>query len=99
MDFIGLQRSDGLFGSLIIKQAPKNNKLHGLYDFDNITIAMCDWTHKTANAKFLGHYHGSGDNKPPNLLINGLGRYSNNQTRKLNNMPVATFVVKKVFNF
>lgn len=39
-----------------------------------------EWTNETAIAKFAGHHHNDGDNKPSSILINGRGvlyRYAN----------------------
>lgn len=77
---LGLQRSDGLVGPLIVREV---EDLHeNLYDFDvseHILLTM-DWIHEPVNSKFTAHYHGRGDNKPSNVLINGRGKYYGNLT-------------------
>lgn len=70
-----------------------------LYDIDEHTILISDWTHELGIDKFLSHHHAGGDNKPPNILVNGLGRFVVNRHGKNNNntaMPIATFTVKQV---
>lgn len=77
---LGMQRGDGVFGALIVRnyEEPHEN----LYDFDmsEHTIIINDWTHMTETAVFTAHHHGGGDNKPPNILINGKGKYFGNMT-------------------
>lgn len=71
---------------------------HDFYDIDEHVILILDWTRELGIDKFLNHHYAGGDNKPPNILINGLGRFTTAPTE--NNvsaaMPVATFVVKQV---
>lgn len=77
---LGMQRGDGVFGAMIVRnfEEPHEN----LYDFDmsEHTLITNDWTHMTATAVFTAHHHGGGDNKPPNILINGRGKYVGNMT-------------------
>ncbi|CAG9808695.1 unnamed protein product [Chironomus riparius] len=77
---LGLQRSDGLVGPLIVREVEEFHE--SLYDFDvseHILLTM-DWIHEPVNSKFTAHYHGRGDNKPSNVLINGRGKYYGNLT-------------------
>ncbi|XP_043252870.1 laccase-1-like [Colletes gigas] len=93
---LGFQRGDGVFGPLIVRVPPGANWHNSLYDVDDHTIQVLDWTHRLGIDVFLNHYHAGGNNKPPNILINGLGRFA--VTRGGNNVsaatPIATFVVK-----
>ena len=77
---LGMQRGDGVFGALIVRNhiEPHENR----YDFDmsEHTMITNDWTHMTGTAVFTAHHHGGGDNKPPNILINGRGKYFGNLT-------------------
>lgn len=78
---VGMQRSDGVFGALIVRKAVD---LHdNLFDFDMTEHIMItnDWTHVTGASKFTAHHHGTGDNKPSNILINGRGKYFGNMTK------------------
>lgn len=77
---LGMQRGDGLFGAIIVRN--HNEPHEKLYDFDlsEHTIITNDWTHMTGTAVFTAHHHGGGDNKPPNILINGRGKYRGNLT-------------------
>lgn len=89
-----------MYGPLIVRTPAEDNKLIDYYDYDNYNIIISDWDHEMGIDKFLAHYHGYGDNKPPNLLINGLGRYHNNKDSqsidKTKIMPLTTFNVKQV---
>lgn len=76
---IGMQRADGAFGALIIRE-PKTeipNEITSLYDYDLIehVIIMQDWDHKVGLAGFNSFHHSIGHNKPKNILINGRGRF------------------------
>lgn len=78
---LGMQRGDGVFGALIVRKVVDVHE--SLYDFDmteHILITI-DWTHITGVSKFTAHHHGSGDNKPSNILINGRGKYFGNMTK------------------
>ena len=77
---LGMQRGDGVFGALIVRNPLEPHE--ELYDFDmsEHTIITNDWTHIPAASVFTAHHHGGGDNKPPNILINGRGKYFGNLT-------------------
>lgn len=94
----GFQRGDGVFGPLIVRVPSKVDWHKDLYDYDEHMLVVTDWIHELGLTKFLAHHHADGDNKAPNILINGLGRFiaieGENQT--LANMPIEMFVVKSV---
>lgn len=48
-----------------------------IYDHDLLqhVMIMQDWDHRTGISGFNSFHHSIGDNKPPNILINGKGRY------------------------
>ncbi|KAH8376771.1 hypothetical protein KR093_001265, partial [Drosophila rubida] len=75
----GMQRGDGVFGSLIIRRPKQLDPHGGLYDFDlsEHVLVVQDWIHEPGANIFAFHHHSSGDNKPHNILINGRGRYYN----------------------
>ncbi|KAL9880339.1 multicopper oxidase 1 isoform 1-T2 [Glossina fuscipes fuscipes] len=75
----GMQRGDGVFGAFIVNQ-PRSKDAHShLYDFDlpEHKIIVQDWVHVPGISMFASHHHSRGDNKPPNILINGKGRFYN----------------------
>ncbi|XP_020282036.1 laccase-2-like [Pseudomyrmex gracilis] len=97
---IGFQRGDGVFGPLIVRVPPKADWHKDLYDYDEHTLTVADWVHELGLPKFLAHHHSDGDNKSPNLLINGLGRFDvQDENETLANMPITTFVVKPNFRY
>lgn len=95
---VGFQRGDGMFGPLIVRRSPMREPLHNLYDYDEHNIIVSDWDHELGLQKFLAHYHNSGDNKPPSILINGMGRFEKRLQDEAGTtfpLPLSTFVVKK----
>ncbi|XP_041972453.1 laccase-4-like [Aricia agestis] len=73
----GMQRADGAAGALIIRK-PKSQDPHGdMYDYDKSDHVMIvtDWIHELSVGMFTDHHHSRGDNKPPTLLVNGVGRF------------------------
>ena len=71
----GLQRADGVFGSLVVRQYPKDNAHIDKYDYDlpEHIMVLNDWINDTSISKFASHHHNDGDNKPSSILINGKG--------------------------
>ncbi|KAK6962817.1 laccase-15-like isoform X1 [Biomphalaria glabrata] len=74
----GLQRADGLYGHLVIRQAPSKEVHHDLYDFDlpEHVLVVNDWWHRDSPSSFAQHHHSNGDNKPSSVLINGKGAFT-----------------------
>lgn len=104
---IGIQRSDGVLGPLIIRQ-PRSQDPHGmLYNFDlsEHQIVLQDWVHQPTISVFSAHHHSNGTNKPSNILINGKGRYYDfrekphfSSAAQLQ-MPLANFNVKQGYRY
>lgn len=71
----GLQRADGVFGPIVIHEYEHDNPYLNYYDYDlqEHVITVNDWINDTSIAKFSGHHHNDGDNKPSSILINGKG--------------------------
>ncbi|CAF0713230.1 unnamed protein product [Brachionus calyciflorus] len=71
----GLQRADGVFGPIVIRDYDHENVHFEKYDYDlsEHVITVNDWLNDTSIAKFSGHHHNDGDNKPDSILINGKG--------------------------
>lgn len=61
-------------------------------------MIVTDWIHELSVGMFTDHHHSSGDNKPPTLLINGVGRFKifNNNTEEPLYMSAARFNVVQV---
>ncbi|CAG4968642.1 unnamed protein product [Parnassius apollo] len=98
----GMQRADGAAGALIIRK-PKSQDPHGrLYDHDRSEHVMIvtDWIHELSVSMFTDHHHSIGDNKPPTLLINGVGRFRIfNETTEPLYMKAARFDVEQGFKY
>lgn len=87
-----------MFGALIVRVPPKVDWHKDLYDYDEHTLVIADWIHELGVSNFLAHHHMDGPNKPPNILVNGLGRFAtfSDKNETLADMPISTFVVKPV---
>ncbi|XP_077987804.1 uncharacterized protein LOC144442357 [Glandiceps talaboti] len=72
----GLQRGDGIFGPMVIRQPAIDDPHSDLYDEDlsGHTVLMSDWLDQITMQKFAAHHHDNGDNKPEAMLINGKGK-------------------------
>lgn len=72
----GMQRGDGAFGALVIKQPVELDVHRGLYDVDSSDhhILLQDWDNVVGVSMFSAHHHAKGINKPRSILINGKGR-------------------------
>ncbi|KAJ1528150.1 hypothetical protein ONE63_008064 [Megalurothrips usitatus] len=77
----GLQKMDGLYGSLVVRQAPARDVHSSRYDFDlpHHVCLISDWIHELATERFPGRLeatecHARGQ-MPDTLLINGKGQY------------------------
>lgn len=69
----GLQRADGVFGALVIRQ-PKSRDYHSaLFDHDlpEHTILLNDWIGEMGASRFAGHHHAMTEHLPESILING----------------------------
>lgn len=100
----GIQRADGIFGPLIVRQYDDDNIHLDKYDFDLVEhiITMNDWINETSIAKFSGHHHNDFDNKPHSLLINGKGvinKASFTEQYSYIETPRALFTVKPGFRY
>ncbi|KAJ8708350.1 hypothetical protein PYW07_010475 [Mythimna separata] len=98
----GMQRADGAAGVFVVRK-PKSQDPHGrLYDYDRSEHVMLvtDWIHDLAMGMFTDHHHSKGDNKPPTLLINGVGRFKVfNETAKPMYMQAARFNVEQGYKY
>ncbi|RVE44181.1 hypothetical protein evm_011175 [Chilo suppressalis] len=98
----GMQRADGAAGAFVVRK-PKSQDPHGtLYDYDRSehTMIVTDWIHELSVAMFTNYHHSSGDSKPPNLLINGFGRFKFfNDSAKPIYMKAARFNVEQGFKY
>lgn len=77
-----LQKMDGIFGSLIVRQPPEVDHHSHLYDYDLSThvLIISDWMHEEAISRFPGRRFFKVGARPDSILINGKGRYTVNLT-------------------
>ncbi|CAG9122108.1 unnamed protein product [Plutella xylostella] len=98
----GLQRTDGMAGAFIVRKT-RSREPNGFYDYDKSEHVMLvtDWLHETTVAKYTDHHHSTGDNKPPALLVNGVGRFKlfGNDTDEPFYMKTAQFDVEKGYSY
>ncbi|XP_003699567.2 uncharacterized protein LOC100881299 [Megachile rotundata] len=84
----GLNKMDGVFGSLVIRDPIEQDPYSNQYDFDlaNHVIVISDWFHEESSERFPGRNNISGvtGQTPDTFLINGKGKYLtvNNDTGK-----------------
>lgn len=73
----GLQKLDGVVGSMIIREPDSENVMRALYDWDlaSHTILVQDWMHTLANDRLPGRLQKDRTQSPDSYLINGLGIY------------------------
>lgn len=89
----GVHRSNGIVGSLVVRE--ENDPNAELYDYDlaEHTILLFDWDNEVAESHEPGVRNASF--KPDGVLINGLGNYFNPQTNKYSHAPMEVFYVQR----
>nr|XP_045582741.1 laccase-4-like isoform X1 [Procambarus clarkii] len=93
----GMQRTDGMFGSFVVREPREDDPQKDLYDDDDYhhIFVITDWLDGLGIAKFVNHHHTEHDNKPYNLLINGRGKYTKFERDGLEvYTPVQEYIVK-----
>ncbi|XP_059056219.1 uncharacterized protein LOC131850085 [Achroia grisella] len=100
----GMQRADGAAGAFIVRKPKSQDPHKNLYDYDRSEHVMIvtDWIHELSVGMFTDHHHSKGDNKPPTLLINGVGRFkvfNTTNTIKPIYMRAATFNVEQGYKY
>ena len=72
----GMQRSDGIYGALTVRQPRAVEHNNDTYDYDLPEHAMLltDWLDSPVLDKFIAHHYSNGNNKPEAFLINGKGK-------------------------
>lgn len=91
----GLQKMDGLYGSIAIRQPPSKDPNSHLYDFDLTTHVMLlsDWMHEDAAERFPGRLAVNTGQDPESLLINGKGQFRDPNTGFMTNTPLEVFTM------
>ena len=72
----GVQRSDGVFGSMIFRQPSQADVNSALYDFDlpEHVIAVHDWFDVMTLERYTAHHYGGKGHAADAILINGKGQ-------------------------
>ncbi|KAK9889606.1 hypothetical protein WA026_006979 [Henosepilachna vigintioctopunctata] len=91
----GLQKIDGLHGSIIVRQPANLDPNGNRYDFDLPThvIFLSDWLHQDSSQRFPGLLRLNAGQLPNNILINGKGKFRNPATGSVTNITFTQFEV------
>ncbi|XP_034840580.1 uncharacterized protein stw [Maniola hyperantus] len=91
----GLQKLDGIYGSVIVRQPPSKDPNSHLYDYDLTTHVMLisDWLHEDATERFPGRLAVNTGQDPENVLINGKGQFRDPNTGFMTNTPLEVFTI------
>lgn len=91
----GLQKIDGLYGSLIVRQPPSRDPNSHLYDFDLTThiVLLSDWLHEDAAERYPGRLAVNTGQDPESMLINGRGQFRDPNTGFMTNTPLEIFTM------
>nr|BBH63274.1 multicopper oxidase [Nephotettix cincticeps] len=98
----GLQKVDGVLGSLIVREPDSENPIRDLYDFDlpSHVIIFEDWLHTPADERFPGFFrYRERGQEPASYLINGKGVQVVNKTELVGNTPLAEFRVRQGYRY
>ncbi|KAK7590828.1 hypothetical protein V9T40_002441 [Parthenolecanium corni] len=91
----GLQKLDGIYGSIVVRQAPSADPNSHLYDYDLTTHVMLisDWLHEDAMERYPGRLAANTGQDPETVLINGKGQFTDPMTGYSTNTPLETFTI------
>ena len=72
----GLQRGEGMFGSLVVRQSPSREPHIDLYDHDlpEHVIIVNEWQNKPLVEVYTSFHHGNGQQAADAVFINGKGQ-------------------------
>ncbi|XP_029171325.1 laccase-1-like [Nylanderia fulva] len=95
---VGLQKMDGIFGSLTVRQSAKRDVNSYLYDFDlsRHNFIISDWMHELASSRLPGSLYDTKFQNPDSFLINGKGRYEDPESGIIN---TEIFRVKRNYRY
>lgn len=91
----GMQKIDGLYGSVVIRQPPSKDTNSNLYDYDLTTHVMLisDWFHESGTERFPGRLAVNTGQAPESVLINGKGQFRDPNTGFMTNTPLEVFTI------
>lgn len=69
---------DGVYGSIVVRQAPSADPNSHLYDYDLTThiMILSDWLHEDALERYPGRLAANTGQDPETVLINGKGQFT-----------------------
>lgn len=78
LNCLGLQKIDGIYGSIVVRQPPSQDPNSHLYDYDLTThvVLLSDWLHENGMERFPGRLAANTGQDPESLLINGKGQFT-----------------------
>ncbi|KOC59409.1 Laccase-1 [Habropoda laboriosa] len=85
---------DGQYGALIVKDPPSKDPHRDEYD-DELIIFLSDWTHELSMERYPGWYRHDVGQTAKNILINGLGNWTDPDTQQTTNGSLTVFTVQK----
>ncbi|XP_026329608.1 laccase-5 isoform X2 [Hyposmocoma kahamanoa] len=91
----GLQKLDGIYGSIVVRQPPSKDPNSHLYDYDLTThvILISDWLHEDAAERYPGRLAVNTGQDPESVLINGKGQFRDPNTGFMTNTPLEVFTI------
>lgn len=79
---------------------PSNKDINKkLYDYDDQIMIVNDWSHLDGNGAMVKTYYDRQGKYVNTILVNGFGRFVNQQTKKSTLTPLAVFKVTKVSDY
>ncbi|XP_059478414.1 uncharacterized protein LOC132198398 isoform X2 [Neocloeon triangulifer] len=95
----GLQKMDGLTGSIIVRSLKDPSFQHYDWDLPSHVIVLQDWLHQYTAERLPGPRRFRRGQRPDALLINGRGRFINPVTNSSNGIPLSEFRVFPGFRY
>lgn len=89
----GLQRTNGIFGKIDVRDPYDPNELFYDYDLPEHSILLSDWNNELAEVNVPGVKNQV--NLPASILINGLGTYFDPKSGNSTFAPIAAFYVER----
>ncbi|XP_050578730.1 uncharacterized protein LOC126916710 [Bombus affinis] len=85
---------DGQYGGLIVRDPPSRDPHYQSYDIDEIIIFLSDWMHVLSLERYPGSYRRDPGQAAQNILINGLGNWTDPVTGRTTNSPITEYTVR-----
>ncbi|CAH2012638.1 unnamed protein product [Acanthoscelides obtectus] len=97
----GLQKFDGIEGSVIARLPRSQDGAAHLFDYDlpEHVVFVNDWMHTHIESKFPGLRTRSTAQQPTSILINGKGRWTDLSAGNTTTTPLEVFNVKKGYRY